>query len=114
MRFVQQTLVSNVKQLAPNVRVINYVTDGGPSHFRNQYNILNLTFHETDFGVRAIWTFSATSYGKGLMDGLGEALLLDILCIIDRHAPKINNRISLFQTCLIVYESYKQIVGVLM
>ena len=71
MYFVQQILVSNVRQLAPNASVINHVTYSGPSHLKNRYNILNLTFDEIDFGVRAIWTFSATSHGKGLMDALG-------------------------------------------
>ena len=48
----------------------SYVTDGGPSHFKIPYNILNGSFHEIDFGVRAIWTFTATSHGKGTLDGL--------------------------------------------
>ena len=81
-------MVSNVKQLASNVRLINYVTDGRPSHSKNRYNILNLTFHEIDFGVRAIRTFPATSLGKGSMDGLGTATKSTATRYLMRHGPE--------------------------
>ena len=86
--FVQQFLVSTIKQIAPNVRVINYVADGGPSHFKNWYNILILSFHEIDFGVRAIWTFTATSHGKGPIDGLGAAVKSTATRYLMRHVPE--------------------------
>ena len=88
MYFVPEITVSNVKQLAPNVRIINYVTDGRPSHFKNRYNILNLTYHEIDFGVRAIWACSATSHGKGPMDGLGTATKSTATRYLMRHGPE--------------------------
>ncbi|CAF3909114.1 unnamed protein product [Rotaria magnacalcarata] len=86
--FAQQIMVSNVKQLAPNVHVTNYVTDGGPSHFKNRYNILNLTFHEMDFGVRAMWSFTATSHGKGSVDGLGATIKSTATKYLMRHGPE--------------------------
>lgn len=36
--------------------------------------MLNLTHHERDFGLKATWTFSATSHGKGPVDGIGAAV----------------------------------------
>ena len=72
--FAQQFLVATIKQITPNDRAVNYVTDGKPSHFKNPYNILNLSFHETDFGIRTIWTLTTTSHGKGSVDGLGAAV----------------------------------------
>ena len=81
-------MASTIKQIAPNVRVINYVTNGGPSHFKNRYNILNLSFHEIDFGVRAIWTFTATSHDKGPMDGLGAAVKSTATRYLMRHGPE--------------------------
>ena len=36
-----------------------------------------------------------------------------IVRVAIRHAPKLNNRISLFQTYLIVYELYERIVALL-
>lgn len=86
--FVQQIIVSHVKQLAPHARVINYVTDGGPSHFKNRYNILNLTFYETDFGISAVWSFSATSHGKGPVDGLGAAIKSTATRYLMRQGPE--------------------------
>ena len=80
--------MSTIKLIAPNVRVINYVTDGGPSHFKNRYNILNLSFHEIGFGVRAIWTFTATSHGKGPMDGLSAAIKSTATRYLMRHGPE--------------------------
>ena len=67
--------------------MINYVTDGGPSHFKNRQNILNLTFHDIDFGVPAVWSFSATSHGKGPVDGLGAALKSTATRYLLRHGP---------------------------
>jgi hypothetical protein len=36
--------------------------------------MMNLTYHENDFGLTASWTFSATSHGKGPVDGIGAAV----------------------------------------
>ena len=38
---------------------------------RIEKNLINLCFHEADFGVPAEWHFSATSRGKGACDGVG-------------------------------------------
>ena len=81
-------MIRTVKQVAPSNQVINYVTDGGPAHFKNRYIILNLSFHQTDFGIRAIWTFSATSHGKGPVDGLGAAIKSTATRYLMRHGPE--------------------------
>jgi hypothetical protein len=101
--FAQQFLVSRVKQMAPYVRKINYVTDGGPSHFKNRYNILNLSFHEMDFGVPAVWTFTATSHGKGPVDGLGAAVKSTATRYLMRHGPE-----EAFKSAKEFYEFSKQ------
>ena len=67
---------------------MNYVTDGGSLHFENRYNILNRTFHKTDFGVRAAWIFPATSRGKGPMHRLGTALKSTATRVLTHHGPK--------------------------
>ncbi len=88
MYFAQQFLVQRIKQIAPGVQMINYVTDGGPAHFKNRYNILNLSFHQIDFGVRAVCTFSATAHGKGPVDGLGAAIKSTATRYLMRHGPE--------------------------
>jgi len=36
--------------------------------------MLNLTYHKHDFELEASWTFSATSHGKGPVDGIGATI----------------------------------------
>ena len=88
MYFAQQFLVSTVKQMAPYVRKINYVTDGGPSHFKSRYNILNLSFHEIDLGVRALRTFTDPFHDKGSADGLGAAVKSSATLYLMRPGPE--------------------------
>lgn len=54
-----------------NVKKLFYFSDGAGSQYKNKYNFVNLLYHERDFGVEAEWHFSATSHGKGAVDGIG-------------------------------------------
>ena len=36
--------------------------------------MVNLTYHQSEFGLPAAWTFSSTSHGKGPVDGIGAAI----------------------------------------
>ncbi len=47
-----------------------YFSDGAVSQYKSQNNFVNLCQHETHFGVKAEWHFSATSHGKGACDGV--------------------------------------------
>ena len=58
----------------PDVRHLNYVTDGASQHFKNNKSILNLTHHHQDFGIAASWTFSSTAHGKSSVDGVGASI----------------------------------------
>ena len=70
-----QGVISDYVQSAyPAVKRLNYVSDGAPQHFKNNKNILNLTYHATDFGIPASWSFNATAHGKGAVDGIGAAV----------------------------------------
>ena len=42
-----------VQSTYPTVKQLNYVSDGAPQHFKNNKNILNLTYHQVDFGLPA-------------------------------------------------------------
>ena len=103
MYFAQQFLVSTVKQMAPYVRKINYVTDGGRSHFKNRYNILNLSFHEIDFGVRALCTFTDPFHEKRSADGLGVAVKSSTNLYLMRQGPE-----EAFKSAKEFYEFAKQ------
>jgi hypothetical protein len=70
-----QGIISEHGQSAyPALKRLNYVSDGAPQHFKNNKNIRNLTYHETDFGILASWSFNATAHGKGVVDGIGAAV----------------------------------------
>jgi hypothetical protein len=70
----QGIIVDYVRSIYPFVKQLKYVSDGAVQHFKNSKSILNLTYHQNDFGIPASWTFSATAHGKGPMDGIGAAM----------------------------------------
>lgn len=53
---------------------IIYFSDGCGGQYKNRKNFLNLTLHESDFGIPAEWNFFATSHGKTISDGLGGTI----------------------------------------
>ena len=90
--LAQENIVDFLKKHYPRVKKINYVryagtkvlfytiifnflsSDGAASHFKNNYTIMNLLYHKRDFGIDAVWTFSATAHGKGPCDGIGATV----------------------------------------
>lgn len=70
----QKMIVQFIRDRYSTVKRVNYITDGAPQHFKSNKSMLNLTYHESDFGIPAVWTFSATAHGKGPVDGIGAAL----------------------------------------
>ena len=48
-----------------------YFSDGCAGQYKNCKNFKNLCHHSVDFGVEAEWHLFATSYGKGLCNGVG-------------------------------------------
>lgn len=80
----QKILQSYIKVQFPSVKKLYYASDGAAMHFKNKFNILNLTFHEIDFGIPAEWIFTATSHGKSACDGNVLALICIIILF---HSP---------------------------
>jgi hypothetical protein len=74
LHAAQGLIVQFILHRYPTVKRVNYITDGAPQHFKSNRSMLNLTHHESDFGIPATWTFSATAYGKAPVDGIGAAL----------------------------------------
>jgi hypothetical protein len=67
MKFIENTFESPLKK---NV----YYSDGSAAQYKNRKNLLNITFHNEDFGMPAEWHFFATSHGKSTSDGVGDTL----------------------------------------
>ena len=65
----QQVITNFVRSKFPLVKKIIYVSDGAAMHFKNKYNMVNLSFHKSDFGLEAEWLCTATAHGKSACDG---------------------------------------------
>lgn len=64
-------LVIQLKQKFPEVKYIQYFSDGSAAQYKNYKNFVNLCHHKNDFDVCAEWNFFATSHGKSPCDGIG-------------------------------------------
>ena len=68
---LQNTLCSDIKGKFPQIKKLEYFSDGCAGQYKNFKNFLNLTYHVEDFCIDASWTFFATSHGKSPCDGVG-------------------------------------------
>ena len=68
---IQQTMTTFIREWLPDVQQIQYFSDGCAGQYKNKSNFFNLCKHEEDFGLKASWTFFATSHGKSPCDGIG-------------------------------------------
>ena len=67
-----EKIIGVIKVTLPNIKNIEYFTNGCISQFKNYKNFANLCNHQKYFGLKAKWNFFATSYDKqpcGGMDG---------------------------------------------
>ena len=60
---------SMLKDLNSCITVVEYITDD-----ENKKSFYNRRKHQEDFGVDALWSFFATSHGKGSCDGVDGRL----------------------------------------
>ena len=60
-----------VSSLSPQIKSIEYFSDGCAGQYKNYKNMLNLCLHQLDFKFSATWSFFATSHGKSPYDGVG-------------------------------------------
>ena len=67
-------IFSILKEKYPSIKKINVFSDGASSQFKQRFLFSNLHKWEIDFDVDLKWHFFATSYGKGVVDGLGGTL----------------------------------------
>ena len=72
--MVQKKIIKVIKANLPNVKSIEYFTDGCAAQYKNYKNFANLCNHQKDFGLDAKWNFFATSHGKQPCDGIGGTM----------------------------------------
>ena len=68
---LQQKLTKYIRNNFPNIKFIEYFSDGCAGQYENFKNFLNLTHHQLDFNLAALCSFFATSHGKSPCDGIG-------------------------------------------
>ena len=68
---LQRLVCSFIKEKLPQIKHVEYWSDGCAGQYKSYKNLMNLCNHENDFGLDAIWSFFATSYGKSPCDGIG-------------------------------------------
>ncbi|KAL5493652.1 hypothetical protein EMCRGX_G014861 [Ephydatia muelleri] len=66
-----KTLLEGLKVKYPAIKKVRYFSDGCAGQYKNRFNLINLCFHQEDFGLMAEWNFFATSHGKTACDGIG-------------------------------------------
>lgn len=69
--LTQKHVTDYIKTHFPHVTEIEYFTDGCSKQYKNCKAFLNLCRHEELFGLKATWSFFATSHGKSPCDGIG-------------------------------------------
>ena len=68
---MQKELTAYLKSHYPELAQVEYFSHGCGAQYKNPKNFLNLTYHQSDFGIKASWSFLATSHGKSPSDGIG-------------------------------------------
>jgi len=71
VRLYQQEAILFIQNNFPNVKEVLYVTDGCAAQYKCCTSFANLCQHESMYGMKASWSFFATSHGKSACDGIG-------------------------------------------
>ena len=61
---IQEKTIQYLKSLMPNLKMVEYFSDGCIAQNKNKKSVFNLCEHQEDFGVEAVWLFFATSHCK--------------------------------------------------
>ena len=71
VHLIQCKTIHFLKNLIPKLKFVEYFSDGCAAQHKNRKCFYNLCLHEKELGVKAAWSFFATSHGKSPCDGIG-------------------------------------------
>ena len=71
VHLIQCKTINFLKNLIPELKFVEYFSDGCAAQYKNRKCFYNLCLHEKELGVKAAWSFFATSHGKSPCDGIG-------------------------------------------
>ena len=64
-------LFSKLSEKYKSIKVINVLSDGAASQFKQHYLFSNIHEWKNEFSMKLIWNFFAISHGKGAVVGIG-------------------------------------------
>lgn len=67
-------IIQHLKKSFPKVKHLKIFSDGAGSQFKNKYTLTNLVYALDDYKLKITWEFTATSHGKGAVNGVGAVL----------------------------------------
>ena len=100
---LQQKLTEYISNNFPNIKFIEYFSDGSAGQYINFKNFLKLTHHQLDFNLAASWSFFATIHEKSLCDGIGGVIKRKL-----SHVSLASETTNPILTSLSAYECYQQ------
>jgi len=68
---VQKRIIDYLKCQLPDLKNVEYFSDGCAGQYKNRKNFYNLCHHKADFNIEEKWIFFATNHGKQPCDGIG-------------------------------------------
>ena len=98
---VQKRIINYLKLQLPNLKSVEYFSDGCAGQYKNRKNFYNLCHHKADLNGEAKWIFFATSHRKQLCDGIGGTVKRSVAkASLQRpYSKQILNPPMMFQHC---------------
>lgn len=95
---IMKQVITEVKEILPNVEVVHYMTDSPTSQYRNKQIFSIVAQHDTIFpGIRASWLYFEAGHGKGPCDGVGGTAKRLADMAVKRHSAIIQSADDFYQ-----------------
>ena len=100
-QILKETTKQVIEDINPQMKTVNYFSDGCAGQYKNCKNFLNLCFHRADFGIGCTWSFFATSHGKSTCDGIGGTVkrITSRASLQQPYDSQILSAIDMFKFC---------------
>lgn len=71
VKIIQNKIVDLLKDQYPQVKHVEFFSDGCVGQYKNAENFSNLLQYKEKYGISVVWNFFATAHGKSPCDGIG-------------------------------------------
>lgn len=84
----------------PSVTSLHVFSDRAASQFKQKYNFSNIRLLKNDYNLeRFVWTFFASSHGKGAVDGIGAVVKRYVWNMVRSHKKVVRNAETFAEVC---------------